>query len=124
MTDDVTGEPLVQRSDDNADTLRKRLDTYHKQTDPVAEYYKKKGVRFDLPSRRLLMRGTVLIPAFVRSGKASMLLSRQRLSGHRFKRSSKRFKNSKSSRRNAHRILIHYTGKQKRSLSPLCNILK
>lgn len=44
MTDDQTGEPLVQRSDDNADTLRKRLVTYHQQTDPVAEYYKTKGV--------------------------------------------------------------------------------
>lgn len=45
MTDDVTGEPLIQRSDDTAETLHKRLDTYHKQTGPVAEYYKKKGVR-------------------------------------------------------------------------------
>ncbi|GAA98155.1 uncharacterized protein L969DRAFT_93236 [Mixia osmundae IAM 14324] len=44
MTDDVTGEPLIQRSDDNAETLRNRLSTYHKQTGPVAEYYKKKGV--------------------------------------------------------------------------------
>lgn len=44
MTDDLTGEPLVQRSDDNADTLRKRLATYHDQTDPVADYYKKQGV--------------------------------------------------------------------------------
>ena len=45
MTDDITGEPLIQRSDDTADILRKRLDTYHQQTDPVAEYYKTKGVR-------------------------------------------------------------------------------
>ncbi|KAK4058661.1 adenylate kinase [Microbotryomycetes sp. JL221] len=44
MTDDVTGEPLIQRSDDTADTLRKRLATYHAQTDPVAEYYKKQGI--------------------------------------------------------------------------------
>ncbi|GAA6060962.1 hypothetical protein JCM10212_006544 [Sporobolomyces blumeae] len=44
MTDDVTGEPLIQRSDDTAETLHKRLDTYHKQTGPVAEYYKKKNI--------------------------------------------------------------------------------
>lgn len=44
MTDDVTGEPLIQRSDDNAITLRKRLETYHKQTGPVVEYYKKTGI--------------------------------------------------------------------------------
>merc|ERR1712130_1076731 len=35
MTDDVTGEPLIQRSDDNEETLRKRLGTYHAQTGPV-----------------------------------------------------------------------------------------
>lgn len=44
MVDDVTGEPLIQRSDDNAATLGKRLESYHKQTAPVAEYFKKKGI--------------------------------------------------------------------------------
>ncbi|GLB35521.1 putative catalyzes the reversible transfer of the terminal phosphate group between ATP and AMP [Lyophyllum shimeji] len=44
MKDDVTGEPLIQRSDDNVETLRKRLDTYHKQTGPVVDYYKRKGL--------------------------------------------------------------------------------
>lgn len=44
MKDDVTGEPLVQRSDDNADALKKRLVTYHAQTAPVVSYYKKTGI--------------------------------------------------------------------------------
>ncbi|KAL2265347.1 hypothetical protein VTJ83DRAFT_6447 [Remersonia thermophila] len=44
MKDDVTGEPLVQRSDDNAEALKKRLATYHKQTAPVVDYYKKTGI--------------------------------------------------------------------------------
>jgi len=44
MTDDVTGEPLIQRSDDNVDTLRKRLSAFHNQTGPVVEYYKKQGI--------------------------------------------------------------------------------
>ena len=44
MIDDVTGEPLIQREDDNATTLIKRLKTYHEQTGPVAEYYKKAGI--------------------------------------------------------------------------------
>lgn len=44
MKDDVTGEPLVQRSDDNADALKKRLVTYHKQTAPVVNYYQKNGI--------------------------------------------------------------------------------
>lgn len=44
MTDDVTGEPLIQRTDDNVETLKKRLVTYHAQTSPVADYYKKTGI--------------------------------------------------------------------------------
>ncbi|KAM5345600.1 hypothetical protein ACJ41O_011461 [Fusarium nematophilum] len=44
MKDDITGEPLIQRSDDNADALKKRLVTYHKQTEPVVGYYKKTGI--------------------------------------------------------------------------------
>ncbi|GAW00775.1 adenylate kinase [Lentinula edodes] len=31
MVDDITGEPLIQRSDDNVETLQKRLKTYHSQ---------------------------------------------------------------------------------------------
>lgn len=44
MKDDVTGEPLIQRSDDNAETLKKRLSTYHQQTSPVVAYYQKTGI--------------------------------------------------------------------------------
>lgn len=38
--DDVTGEPLVQRDDDKEETVRKRLDVYHDQTEPLIDYYK------------------------------------------------------------------------------------
>ncbi|KAJ7891238.1 adenylate kinase 1 [Mycena olivaceomarginata] len=44
MVDDVTGEPLIQRSDDNVDTLTKRLGGFHSQTGPVVDYYKAKGL--------------------------------------------------------------------------------
>ena len=37
--DDATGEPLTQRDDDREDTVRKRLDVYHRQTEPLVEYY-------------------------------------------------------------------------------------
>jgi adenylate kinase len=37
--DDVTGEPLVQRADDNEVTVRKRIETYHEQTKPLVQYY-------------------------------------------------------------------------------------
>lgn len=38
--DDVTGEPLIQRDDDKEETVRKRLDVYHAQTEPLIDYYK------------------------------------------------------------------------------------
>jgi len=38
--DNDTGEPLIQRSDDSEDTVRKRLDVFRKQTSPLIEYYK------------------------------------------------------------------------------------
>lgn len=40
----VTGEPLIQRSDDNEQALAKRLDSYHKNTTPVLSYYSKQGI--------------------------------------------------------------------------------
>ena len=37
--DDVTGEPLVQRSDDQEETVKKRLQVYSDQTRPLVDYY-------------------------------------------------------------------------------------
>jgi adenylate kinase len=37
--DDETGEALIQREDDAEQTVRKRLDIYHKQTAPLIDYY-------------------------------------------------------------------------------------
>lgn len=37
--DDVTGEDLVQRPDDAAETVKTRLDVYHSQTKPLVKYY-------------------------------------------------------------------------------------
>jgi adenylate kinase len=39
MKDDVTGEALIQRDDDREDTVKKRLDVYHRQTEPLVAYY-------------------------------------------------------------------------------------
>jgi adenylate kinase len=38
--DDETGEPLIQRDDDQEETVKKRLDVYHAQTEPLVAYYK------------------------------------------------------------------------------------
>eukprot|EP00345_Euplotes_harpa_P015268 CAMPEP_0168334392 /NCGR_PEP_ID=MMETSP0213-20121227/10238_1 /TAXON_ID=151035 /ORGANISM="Euplotes harpa, Strain FSP1.4" /LENGTH=244 /DNA_ID=CAMNT_0008339023 /DNA_START=21 /DNA_END=755 /DNA_ORIENTATION=- len=42
--DDVTGDPLIHRSDDTEEVLRKRMESYHKSTSPILEYYSKKGL--------------------------------------------------------------------------------
>jgi adenylate kinase len=39
--DDATGEDLIQRDDDQEATVRKRLEVYHEQTEPLVEYYSK-----------------------------------------------------------------------------------
>lgn len=41
--DDVTGEPLIQRADDNEATVRERIATYHAQTEPLINYYLSRG---------------------------------------------------------------------------------
>jgi len=38
--DDVTGEDLMQRDDDQEETVRKRLQVYHSQTRPLLDYYR------------------------------------------------------------------------------------
>lgn len=41
---DQCGEPLVLRDDDKPETVKNRLDVYHRQTQPLIDYYKKEGV--------------------------------------------------------------------------------
>jgi len=50
--DDVTREPLVQREDDSEETVRKRLDVYHDQTEPLVEYYSDWSVSSDRSAPR------------------------------------------------------------------------
>ncbi|KNC49413.1 adenylate kinase B [Thecamonas trahens ATCC 50062] len=42
--DDVTGEPLYKRPDDNEEACKNRLKVYHSQTAPLKEFYSKKGL--------------------------------------------------------------------------------
>lgn len=39
--DDLTDEPLIQRDDDQEETVRKRLEVYHSQTKPLVDFYSK-----------------------------------------------------------------------------------
>ncbi len=42
-TCDVCGSTLIQRDDDKEETVKKRLETYEKQTAPLIDYYERKG---------------------------------------------------------------------------------
>ena len=60
--DDLTGEPLIQRDDDREETVRKRLQVYHSQTQPLIAYYSKWAAEGDLRAprhRKISGSGTV-----------------------------------------------------------------
>ena len=44
MLDDVTNEPLIQRPDDTATALVKRLSSYHGETVPILKHYEPNGI--------------------------------------------------------------------------------
>jgi adenylate kinase len=46
---ELDNTPLYQRDDDQPDTIRKRLATYHEKTEPLKDYYNERGLlrRFD-----------------------------------------------------------------------------
>lgn len=46
--DDETGEALVQRDDDKEDTVRERLEVYHRQTHPLVSFYRKRAAETPL----------------------------------------------------------------------------
>ena len=37
--DDVTGEPLIHRPDDNLEALQNRMQAYHSKTAPILDFY-------------------------------------------------------------------------------------
>ena len=42
--DDITGEPLIRRADDNPETLKQRLMAYHQSTEPLIDFYSRLGL--------------------------------------------------------------------------------
>lgn len=47
MVDDITGDPLIKRKDDNADTLKNRLKAFHEQTSPILKHYSERVVNLE-----------------------------------------------------------------------------
>jgi adenylate kinase len=52
--DDVTGEPLVHRDDDQEDTIRNRLATYHAQTEVLTSFYGELDARGEAGAAKLI----------------------------------------------------------------------
>ena len=46
--DDESGEALIQREDDKPETVLKRLDVYHEQTEPLTNFYKEISIKSEL----------------------------------------------------------------------------
>jgi adenylate kinase len=46
---DQCGRPLIQREDDKPEKIKTRLETYHRETEPLIDYYEERGLlrRFD-----------------------------------------------------------------------------
>ncbi len=45
---DKCGSPLIKRKDDEPETIRQRLDVYHKNTEKLIEYYVNEGLLFNI----------------------------------------------------------------------------
>lgn len=50
--DDDTGEALIQRDDDKEEAIKNRLEVYKKQTEPLIDYYRNKGILLDIDSSK------------------------------------------------------------------------
>eukprot|EP00461_Guttulinopsis_vulgaris_P001251 UN01251 len=61
MRDDITGEPLIQRQDDNAAALGNRLGKFHEMTAPVLAYYKKKNILNTIDANQPMYKVTTQI---------------------------------------------------------------
>ena len=49
---DSCGSELIMREDDHPDTVQKRLDVYHSQTQPLIRYYREQGVLYTVDGTR------------------------------------------------------------------------
>lgn len=71
MKDDITGEELIRRSDDNEETLKKRLSSFHSMTKPVLEYYSKVGILHAIDASRPIKEVNKLVMQAAESEKAT-----------------------------------------------------
>jgi len=41
---DIDGSELFQREDDREETVRRRLEVYHRETEPLVDFYRRRGL--------------------------------------------------------------------------------
>ena len=58
---DNDGARLIQRPDDHPDVVANRLQTYHQQTEPVVDYYKKTNSVYDIDANKDADEVTVIL---------------------------------------------------------------
>jgi adenylate kinase len=58
---DKCGKPLYIREDDAPQTVKKRLETYHAQTEPLKEFYSKKGLLLTVLGQEKIEETTELV---------------------------------------------------------------
>ena len=55
--DDITGGELIQRVDDNEEIVRSRLSIYHKQTEPLVQYYRNDAENSETSAKFIALDG-------------------------------------------------------------------
>jgi adenylate kinase len=58
---DNDGAKLIQRPDDSLEVVTNRLKTYHRQTEPVVDYYRKNNTVYDVDANKSVDEVSVLL---------------------------------------------------------------
>ncbi len=58
---DACGGKLIQRADDAPETVKSRLETYHRETEPLKTYYAEKGILHVVENQKTLEETTAKI---------------------------------------------------------------
>lgn len=67
---DKCGAPLFIRADDAAETVKNRLETFHRETEPLKEYYSNKGLLLSVEGQEEVADTTALVFRALRSFEA------------------------------------------------------
>lgn len=66
--DDVDGQPLIQREDDNREAVERRIDLYFENTQPLIDYYRSRGIVAEVDADQSIDKVTVALLASITRG--------------------------------------------------------